>query len=192
MKIHGTKLAGCVLALCTLWGTAQAQTQYQGLTQRAGDAAMSLQQNRTATGIPYITGGIGDVAQDRFKSMARQGGYNMMLVFTFNTGEYLADVDVNVRGPGGVAFDVVTDGPFLAAQVPPGNYTVTARYKGNVDSQQVGVGAGGTRTAFLRFPVGPDAGIVFAGNEMRSAGNEMRRVDQSNVMAPSGARMYVR
>ena len=185
MKIYGTKLAGCVVAVCTLWGTAQAQTQQQGLTQRAGDAAMSLQQNRTATGIPYITGGIGDVAQDRFKSMARQGGYNMMLVFTFNTGEYLADVDVNVRGPGGVAFDVVTDGPFLAAQVPPGNYTVTARYKGNVDRQQLRVAAGGTRTAFLRFPVGPDAGIVFAGNEMRS-------MDQSNMMAPSGARMYVR
>ena len=184
MKIHGMRMTGCLLALCTIWGSAQAQMQDRGWTQRPGDA-LSIGQDRTANGIAYITGGIGDVEQDRFKAMARQGGYNMMLVFTFNTGEYLADVDVNVRGPQGVAFDVVTDGPFLAAKVPPGNYTVTARYKGHVDRKQVSVTSGATRTAFLRFPVGPDAGIVFAGNEMRG-------VDASNMTAPSGARMYVR
>jgi len=164
MNIHGMKIAGCALALCALWGPAQAQMQqHQGMGRGADTSA--IVNNRTANGIGYITGGIGDVAQDRFKSLAREGGYNMMMVFTFNTGEYLADVNVNVRGARGVEFDVTTDGPFLAAKVPPGNYTVTASYKGHTDRKQVNVSSGGMQTAFMRFPVGPDAGIVFAGNQ---------------------------
>jgi hypothetical protein len=199
MNIRQLKLAGCVVAMCAVWGSAHAQMQDRQMQDRGirggtGEAAAMLPE-RTANGVSYITGGVGDVEQYRFKSMAQQGGYNMMLVFTFNTGEYLADVEVNVRNQRGAGFDVVTDGPFLAAKVPPGNYTVTARYKGNVDRKQVNVGSSGLRTAFMRFPVGPDAGIVASGSERYGTEQPPMGAGQPMMLesaGQSGARTYVR
>lgn len=190
MNIRRLKLAGCVVALCAVWGSAQAQMQDRGsMMQRSTGDATAMLSERTANGIAYITGGIGDMEQHRFKSLAHQGGYNMMLVFTFNTGEYLADVDVNVRGQRGASFDVVTDGPFLAAKVPPGTYTVTARHNGNVDRKQVTVSGAGLRTAFLRFPVGPDAGIVASGSERYGTEQPSMTFDSREQ---ARARTYVR
>jgi hypothetical protein len=194
MKIRQLKLAGCVVALCAVWGSAQAQMQDRGMMEGKTSGTAAMLPERTANGIPYITGGVGDMEQYRFNSMARQSGYNMMLVFTFTTGEYLADVDVNVRNQRGVSFDVVTDGPFLAAKVPPGTYTVTARYQGHVDRKQVNVGSG-LHTAFMRFPVGPDAGIVASGSERYGTEQPTIGAGQPMMMEsrqPSGARTYVR
>jgi hypothetical protein len=73
---------------------------------------------------PIVTGGVSEEERD---AMLEQGApYNLWLVFAEEgTGRYLANVKVTVEDASErPVADVVTSGPWLLAQVPPGLYTV--------------------------------------------------------------------
>jgi hypothetical protein len=62
------------------------------------------------------------------------------LVFSLDTGNYLADVHVKVTGRGGeVVVDGVARGPWVYATLPIGEFLVTATYAKQVVKRQVKV-----------------------------------------------------
>jgi hypothetical protein len=118
-----------------------------------GGMASAAAQPATATGRAAVVSG--GVTEEEREEMLRQGGpYNLRLEFAEQgTGAYLGDVKVTVVDQSGrVVVDVVTDGPWLLAQLPPGTYTVRAA---GAPEQRVTVGTRGSTVAVLRFPLQP-------------------------------------
>lgn len=75
--------------------------------------------------VAYVSGGIGSASQARTKALGRD--MNLQMVFAQRDGSYLADVDVAVADErGNELLDVDSSGPLLYAQLPPGQYEVTA------------------------------------------------------------------
>lgn len=74
----------------------------------------------------------GGVSSEHFAAMsARASGYSFKLLLAAKgSGAYLADVDVTVRAlPGNeVVVQHRSQGPLLLAALPPGRYSVEARY----------------------------------------------------------------
>jgi hypothetical protein len=103
--------------------------------------------------VPAVAGGIGLNARAMLSSEARPD-HNVKLVFALNSGNYVADVDVEVTdGEGTTVIDGMSDGPWLYAKLPPGRYTAHATYNGRTVTKQFSVGSSGMREAHFRWPV---------------------------------------
>ncbi|HZV93772.1 MAG TPA: carboxypeptidase regulatory-like domain-containing protein [Caldimonas sp.] len=111
----------------------------------AQDAAVPVQ--RSSGGVEYVNGGIGDGARN---AMSQMSGFDLKLVFSNPAGEYLVADHVAVKGPSGEVFAVDQAGPWLLLKLPPGSYTVSARYAGATQERAVKVGSG-MRTMNWRF-----------------------------------------
>ena len=105
-----------------------------------------------AAGVDFVTGGVGFESRQQMLAQAKE--YNPHIEFTIApAGNYVADVEVNIAdSKGNNVLSTRTDGPWLFARLPAGNYTVTARYGNSVQRQQVSVGGAGTRRLTVRFP----------------------------------------
>jgi hypothetical protein len=76
-------------------------------------------------GISYLSGGIGQEEVDAIRADA--GNFNLKMMFTSVSGEFLADVKVTLAdSKGNVVLETVSEGPCLFAKVPPGHYKVSA------------------------------------------------------------------
>lgn len=105
--------------------------------------------------IDHVSGGIGVAEQQQLE--ARQGEFNLKLVFCLKEGNYVSDVDVAVMDAKGQT--VVADragGPFFMARLPSGQYTIAATYEGRTVNRKVQVGGKGLRTEYLRWPSNPE------------------------------------
>jgi hypothetical protein len=104
-----------------------------------------------SSGVPYVTGGAGTEAVDRLRAMEKD--FNLKLVFALDNGEYLADVDVSVLDAADrVVLDAPSEGPWLLAKLPAGNYQVNVNYRGRVERRTVAVGATTLKTIDFRWP----------------------------------------
>jgi len=101
--------------------------------------------------VEFISGGVSLDARQAM--LAKVGSYNMHLEFAAAPeGEYLSEVEVSVTdGRGQNVLQTRTDGPWLFARLPAGNYTVTAKAAGTTRTTQIAVGAG-RRHLVMRFP----------------------------------------
>jgi hypothetical protein len=100
---------------------------------------------RDYQGVPYITGGIGETERQAIVASARE--YNLQLRFAERGGAYLADVAVNVTGPGGQSvLNVRANGPYVLANLPAGTYQVSAEAKGQEQTRSVTIPATGQRS----------------------------------------------
>lgn len=116
---------------------------------------------KSPEGVKYLMGGIGLEAQERFN--ARTDDFNLKLVFTLEQGAYIADVGVTVKdAQGRTVVEDVADGPYFMAQLPPGRYTIEARYGGKTVTRNLQVGKDGTRVAYLRWPRNPETDVIAA------------------------------
>jgi len=96
----------------------------------------------SASTISYISGGIGLVEREAF--LARQGEFNLKLVTSVVSGNFLADVQVMIESAGHQPMLRTTmDGPFLLAKLPPGTYTVRATFQADTLTRTVNVPARG-------------------------------------------------
>ena len=122
-----------------------------------GAAGMAWSANERASGpgeIAYFSGGVGDEEEQRL--LARQGEFNLKLLFTLNEGNYLAGVDVGIAdGSGRKVIQAVAEGPYFMANLPAGQYTVTATRDGKTVTRKVQVGTRGLRTEHMRWPSNP-------------------------------------
>lgn len=115
----------------------------------ARDAA--LPPVRVQGGVPYLSGGVG--SEEAAAIQAAAARYSLALTLSANEdgrGVFLASIPVSVSEVGGATLlDVVTDGPYLLADLPPGRYLLRARYAEQEQTATVSVVPG--RTARVSF-----------------------------------------
>jgi hypothetical protein len=96
----------------------------------------------------YVCGGIGSDESTAMRAAMKD--HPLSLLFARPDGAYLANVDVDIKGPTGSALRLRANGPVCLIDLPPGKYTVDASTEGMSKSQSVTLG-GGPRTVDFRF-----------------------------------------
>lgn len=91
-----------------------------------GTPSSRLVQARTDQGVRYISGGVGEGDRTELNSLSDQ--FNLRLLFAMQgSGEYLSAVRVNILDKqGSSVLNVESKGPWLLAQLEPGDYIVEA------------------------------------------------------------------
>lgn len=103
------------------------------------------------SGVTFVSGGAGEEAVDRLRAM--ESDFNLKMVFALKSGEYAADVKVQVIDPSNkVVLDTLTEGPWLLAKLPPGRYQVNATYGRSTDRRTVAVATSSLKTLDFRWP----------------------------------------
>jgi hypothetical protein len=88
--------------------------------------------------VAYVSGGVGSDEADALKSEARRWPLSMR--FIGPGSEYLSDVHVRIIGSKNAdVLQADARGPYMLVQLPPGRYTVHARYKDNDQTREVTV-----------------------------------------------------
>lgn len=137
-------------------GTASAQ-QDAGGTVGGSTTDNTSAGNANGTGMPqvqqqgnvsYVSGGVGLDESRALQSAARS--WPLSLRFTAKSGEYLADVHVQVADRHGTnVLDTTSLGPYMLVKVPPGRYSIHASHRGIDQTRTVTVaGNGHARAAF--------------------------------------------
>jgi len=90
----------------------------------------SVMQPRSQGDVTFISGGVG--IEEREALDAARPNYNLSLLFSEQSGDYLSDVMVRITDLNNNVFlePVAVGGPKLFAKLPPGRYIVTAEAKG--------------------------------------------------------------
>ena len=93
---------------------------------------------RSQGSVSYMSGGVTGDERDAMKPLAQD--CSLRMAFALNVGNYVADVKVKVQnGKGKTVLEVVSDGPWLYAQLPVGKYKVTAEYEGKAVTKPVSI-----------------------------------------------------
>lgn len=101
--------------------------------------------------VSYVSGGIGDESREHLQSIA--ASFNLKLVLAATSGEFLADIQVQIFGKDGKPLvQAVSEGPIFMAKLPPGSYRVTATAGGVEREQRVVLGNGQRSTLHFRWP----------------------------------------
>lgn len=96
----------------------------------ADDAVVS-----SPAGIPYVSGGVGTESIERLNANARN--FNLKLVFSTKSGEFLSGVKVGIADAAGKSVvAAVADGPWFLVKLPSGTYQVTASFEGKTIVRQ--------------------------------------------------------
>lgn len=85
-----------------------------------------------------VSGGVGD--EERSKMESQVGRYSMRLVLSSRNGQYVVADSISVRKQGAEVMQINDAGPLVYAQMPPGQYSITANYKGVVQTRTVTIG----------------------------------------------------
>jgi len=92
-----------------------------------------------AAEIQTVSGAI--AAEERELMMHSYADFNLHLTFAHSTGAYLADVAVAIYGADGrLLWSGISEGPFFFAQLPRGQYQVTAEFDGSATTRKISVG----------------------------------------------------
>jgi len=112
----------------------------------------NLPEAQSQNGVSYLSGGVGEDQAKAIESAARD--YSLMLTFaTQKTGEYLADVKVNIADRKGQAvLDTVADGPMLLVKLQPGEYRISAVSNDRPVNKTIRIGKGHTTRVTLHWP----------------------------------------
>lgn len=113
-------------------------------TSFAADAGMELTV-KTENGVAYLSGGIGAREEQAMKDLRKD--YNLQLTFALTkTGEYLADVTVNIQDVSGKkVLEAMSPGPLFFAKLPPGKYKVSAKFHEKSLTQSTNIKQRGAR-----------------------------------------------
>jgi hypothetical protein len=148
-----TAMAAAVAAIVAL-GTAggawaQASTTDTSDMSSAGNTnGGGLPQVQQQGSVSYTSGGVG---LDESKALLReQSRWPLSLRFTGPTADYLSGVHVRiVDGKNGEVLGTEAMGPYMLVKLPPGQYTVYAKYKDQEQHRAVSVsGPGRAKVAF--------------------------------------------
>ncbi len=120
------------------------------------DEAVPLPEAKTSGTVSYVTGGTRYEQLPAFRSSRNQFPLNIEVYekdgakngFTAGAGVKLIDRS------GNVVLDAKTDGPYLWAKVPPGQYKLQTTLGGKLKESQVAVSNGKTTRAIVVFPQG--------------------------------------
>jgi hypothetical protein len=145
-------------------GTMGRQTGVGGVSGSSADgttgASSMSDAARLQGGASAVGGGVGINARDMLASQA-DPDHNVKMVFSLNTGNYLANVDVKVKNAQGrTVLEGVSDGPWVFAKLPTGKYTANATYNGHTVTRSFTVGKSGDRVAHFRWPASVEENMI--------------------------------
>ncbi|MDR5877126.1 carboxypeptidase regulatory-like domain-containing protein [Caballeronia sp. LZ032] len=156
-KITGKLTAALLTAALGAGMTGGAWAQTPGATTGGTTADQSSAGNTNGGGLPqvqqqgdvsYTSGGVG--LDESHALIREQAHWPLSLRFTGPTADYLSGVRVRiVGGKGGEVLNTESMGPYMLVKLPPGSYTVYAKYKDQEKKQSVSVaGPGKAKAAF--------------------------------------------
>ena len=119
-----------IFALCaagTFFAAAQTGSNSTSMT--------GLAMQRSAGGIDYISGGVGD--EDRAAMSARQAELPFKLVLSNGGGEYIVASRLALSTPQGELLSVQDAGPIVMMKLPPGQYTLEVTWHGKTERRSV-------------------------------------------------------
>ncbi len=129
-------------------------------------------QEKTQNGVSYVCGGIG---KDEVAYMKQQAAnYDMMLTFAARNGDYLADVDVEVKDArGNPVLQTRCDAPMMLIDLPQGGtYRVHAETGGYSLNRTAHVTAGRSKQRVARVAmVWPQSTGAFEGPQTATGGS---------------------
>ena len=77
---------------------------------------------KTEDGIPFVSAGVGKDSRENLPQ------FSLKLVFSTRTARYLANIETEIApASGGRATRILSIGPWLLVDLPPGKFTVKAR-----------------------------------------------------------------
>ena len=131
MRFKARKLSSRGLAI--VLGLFFLGMQARGFAAQASpEQAQGVTKGQTEKGIPYMSGGVGSEEREQVKEWAKE--YNLGLAFAGKSRQYLSDVNVALLDDkGNEILSAISNGPWFFVQLPPGNYTVRATYRGKVE-----------------------------------------------------------
>jgi hypothetical protein len=121
----------------------------------AATATAALIEGRTATGQPYLAGGVGLEESEAMRQQAP--AFSLQLITAARSGAYLAETHVRiVEQGGGVVLDTVLPGPWLLVDLPTGRYTLLATTNGRTVERRLDISAGKPQRVVLHYDVPGD------------------------------------
>jgi hypothetical protein len=88
-----------------------------------------ITEGKTGDGFPYLFGGVS--SDEREAMEARAKSYNLKLVFAEKRGAFISGAIIMITTAKGTEIDTLTvKGPWFYIQLPPGDYSVKATFKG--------------------------------------------------------------
>jgi hypothetical protein len=122
----------------------------------APDEAVPLPAQQLSGSVAYVTGGIPFEQIPAF-TLARSS-YPLNIEVYEKAGaksEFTADAQIKLFDrSGNVVLDAKTEGPYLWAKVPPGQYRLQTTLNGRMQEQRVSIGSSGATRAVVTFPQG--------------------------------------
>jgi hypothetical protein len=156
----GTGVAAAAVALALgLAGNAFAQgspgtvggseTDMTSAGNTMGGGLPQIQQQGT---VSYVSGGVG---LDESQALKREAPHwPLSMSFIGPTADYLSEVHVRIVGAEGAeVLNAESRGPYMLVKLPPGKYTVLARYKDQEQKRAVTVSAQGSARADFRWSI---------------------------------------
>jgi hypothetical protein len=95
----------------------------------------------------------GGVSVEEREALDRDSRFNLKVVLATRSGHYMSDVAVTiVDARGNAVASTLTEGPWLLARLSPGNYRVTADYRGVTQGRAVVVRGERRQEVVLQWP----------------------------------------
>ena len=93
--------------------------------------AIIITEAKTSQGFPYLFGGVGSDEREAIEERAK--GYNLKLIFAEKRGAFVSGVTVTIANAKGAEIAALkTEGPWFYIQLPPGDYSIKARFRGEI------------------------------------------------------------
>lgn len=153
MKAWTSIANGLTAVLCAIAaGSVTAQGLPSASPPESSNAPLPTWQ--TSGNVRYLCGGVGTGEQIAVRNASPR---DLLLTFTARTGQYLADVEVEILRRGRTVLEANCAGPMMVLDLPgPGRYEVRAKAAGLERRQFIDIPAAGSRSAVLRWPIDPD------------------------------------
>jgi hypothetical protein len=91
--------------------------------------AIIITEGKTSQGFPYLFGGVSSNEREAMEERAKR--YNVKLIFAEKRGAFISGVTVAITSAKGADIaSLNTEGPWFYIQLPPGDYSVKATFKG--------------------------------------------------------------
>jgi hypothetical protein len=107
---------------------------------------------QSTLGVPHISGGIGASEREAMEQVKSQ--YNLRLLFAVaGSGAYLSNIRVQIQDAAGpILLTTVTVGPWLYANLAPGDYVLTVEHAGQAQTRNVTLPATGAVAESFYWP----------------------------------------
>ncbi len=90
-----------------------------------------ITEGKTNQGYPYLFGGVGSDEREALEERAKS--YNVKLIFAEKRGAFVSGVSLQMTTAQGAEIAaLMVEGPWFYIQLPPGNYSIKARLKGEI------------------------------------------------------------